>query len=103
MSNQYKEAIHFTSKLTLGTKARIIRIAQKWRQTDLATIASVSQANVSAFERDLPLCPSEEKRILEALGLVSDGIQFYKEKISKYKSNPKAISCFEKRLGNLEG
>ena len=103
MNNQYKEAIHFTSKLTLGTKARIVRIARKWRQTDLATIASVSQANVSAFERDLPLCPSEEKRILEALGLVSDGVQFYKEQRARFKSNPKAKHRYEKRLANLEG
>ncbi|GEM_PF-6795468 len=103
MDNQYKEALHFTTNLSLGTKARIIRIARKWRQIDLARIASVSQANVSAFERDLPLCPSEEKRILVALGLISDGLQFYEDKLARSESDSKAKRHFEKRIRNLEG
>ena len=66
------EVFLFDRQLTLGQKVRITRIARRWRQEDLADEALVSQANVSALERDLLVYPEAKRRILATLGL-SDG------------------------------
>lgn len=55
--------------LTLGQRVRISRVARRWRQEDLADEACVTQAQVSALERDLPLYPEAKRRILVSLGL----------------------------------
>ena len=54
---------------TLGMKARLARIARRWRQVDLAYFADVAQHQVSALERDAPVYPASRERILAALGL----------------------------------
>jgi transcriptional regulator with XRE-family HTH domain len=54
---------------SLGTTVRIERIRRRWRQSDLALAADVTQADVSQLERDRKVVPSRRLRILEALGI----------------------------------
>lgn len=63
------EVFIFSELLTLGQKVRIARIARRWTQDDLAYEAQVTQANVSAVERDLRVYPAARQRILSILGL----------------------------------
>jgi transcriptional regulator with XRE-family HTH domain len=65
----YSEAFLFSEPLTLGQKVRIIRIARRWTQDDLAYQAGVQQTYVSALERDLRVYPLAKERILTALDL----------------------------------
>lgn len=67
------EIFIFDNALTLGQKVRIARIARRWTQDDLAYEAGVSQANVSAVERDLRVYPLAKERILRVLGLTAEG------------------------------
>lgn len=65
------EVFYLSEPLSLGQKVRIARIARRWTQDDLSYEAQVTQANVSALERDLRVHPAAEERILEVLGLQS--------------------------------
>jgi len=55
--------------LTLGKRVRLARIAEGWRQIDVASRAMVSPGDVSNVEQDRPVHPWKLRRILEALGL----------------------------------
>lgn len=66
------EVFVFDRPLTLGQKVRIIRIAKRWTQDDLADEASVTQGAVSALERDLTIYPAAKQRVLEVLGLEAE-------------------------------
>ena len=55
--------------LTLGKRARIMRLIRGLRQTDLAHIAHVSPLDVSYFERDWRISPRKRERILKALDI----------------------------------
>ena len=55
--------------VTQGQKARLARIAQRLRQSDLAALAHVTQYQVSLLERDLFVPPKPRGRILMSLGL----------------------------------
>jgi len=57
---------------TLGQKVRMLRVARRWRQIDLATMAGVQPSAVSALERDCRMYPGDKLRILESLGLDMD-------------------------------
>lgn len=61
------EVFLFNEPLTLGQKVRIARIARRWTQDDLAYEAQVTQANVSALERDIRVYPAAKQRILQVL------------------------------------
>ena len=61
--------ILFLQGVTLGQRVRIARMLKRWRQSDLAEFAGVSQANVSALERDCPVYPAARQRLLDTLGL----------------------------------
>ncbi len=61
------EVFLFNEPPTLGQKVRIARIVRRWTQDDLAYEANVTQANVSALERDLRVYPAAKERILKAL------------------------------------
>ncbi len=65
------EVLLFNEPLTFGQKVRIARIAKRWTQDDLAYEAQVTQANVSALERDLRIYPAAQQRILKILELES--------------------------------
>ena len=55
--------------LTLGEKVRLLRIAHRWRQSDLAFHAEVTPRAVSNLERDAEYHPEVIARIAEALGV----------------------------------
>lgn len=59
-------------QLSLGQQVRILRIARHWTQDNLASKSCVTQGQVSALERDLPVYPSAKNRILKILGLDSE-------------------------------
>jgi len=71
MGNNISEVFLFNEPLSLGQKVRIARVARRWTQDDLAYEAQVTQANVSALERDLKVYPSAMQRILKVLELGS--------------------------------
>ena len=54
---------------TLGVLVRIERVRRRLKQSELAALAGVSQADVSQLELDKKLVPARRKRILAALGI----------------------------------
>lgn len=61
------EVLLFSEPLTLGQKVRIARVARRWTQDSLAYEAEVTQANVSALERDIRVYPAAKQRVLNVL------------------------------------
>ena len=59
-------------QLTLGEKARVVRVIRKFRQQELADRAGVSQAQVSSLERGEYVPLSIKRKILRALGLEAE-------------------------------
>ena len=56
-------------QLTLGQKARLLRIARGMRQFELAALADTSPSMVSALERDRKVYASARIRLIQVLGL----------------------------------
>ena len=54
-------------QLTLGEKARVVRVARNFRQQQLADLAGVSQTQVSSLERGEYVPLSIKRKILRAL------------------------------------
>ncbi len=65
----FMEFLLLDTELTLGQRIRIMRIARRWRQVDLAAFAGVEQHEVSRLELDRRLRPNAVKAICQALGL----------------------------------
>ena len=65
----FMELFVLDTDLTLGQRVRIMRIARRWRQVDLAAIAGVEQHEVSQLELDRRLRPNAVKAICQALDL----------------------------------
>lgn len=65
----------FDHRLTLGWRAKLLRVARDWRQCDVAVRAGVSLSHVSDLERDLPVPSGVKGRLLRVLGLEGDGEQ----------------------------
>jgi transcriptional regulator with XRE-family HTH domain len=63
------ELLTFTEALTLGQRVRLLRIARRWRQVDLAAIAGVEQFELSRLELDRRVRPNVLKAVSEVLGL----------------------------------
>ena len=59
-------------QLTLGEKARVVRVARNFRQHQLADLAGVSQTQVSSLERGEYVPLSIKRKILRALGLEAE-------------------------------
>ena len=59
-------------QLTLGEKARVVRVIRKFRQQELADRAGVSQAQVSSLERGEYVPLSIKRKILRALDLEAE-------------------------------
>lgn len=95
------EVFVFPGELSLGAKVRMARVGRHWRQVDLADQAGVPQTQVSALERGLNIYPHAEKQILQALGLVADGIERYDRLIQVYLHIPSVRRYFEKRRDYL--
>ncbi len=55
--------------LTLGQRVRVVRVAKRWRQADLAAVAGVEQHEVSRLELDRRVRPNAIREILAALKL----------------------------------
>ena len=55
--------------VTPGLLVRLERTRSRWRQADLAEAAGVTQAEVSAVERDLYVIPGVVRRVFSALEL----------------------------------
>ena len=60
--------------LSTGQRVRVERVKRRWRQVDLAAAANVTQADVSALERDGYIVPSPRARILATLGLEAEAL-----------------------------
>ncbi len=54
---------------SLGLRVRVERVKRRLKQSEVAAMAGVGQADVSQLELDKKLVPSRQKRILAALGL----------------------------------
>ena len=59
-------------QLTLGEKARVVRVARNLRQQQLADLAGVSQTQVSSLERGEYVPLSIKRKILRALDLEAE-------------------------------
>ena len=57
---------------SLGLRVRIERVKRRLKQSELAAMVGVSQADVSQLELDKKLIPARRKRILAALHMVED-------------------------------
>ena len=57
-------------KDSLGLQVRVERIKLRLKQSELAALAGVSQADVSQLERDKKLVPARRTPILVALGII---------------------------------
>jgi len=55
--------------LTLGQTVRLERISRSWRQIDLASMAGVQLADITAVEKDRYLSKNRKNKILQTLGL----------------------------------
>ena len=54
---------------SLGLRVRVERVKRRLKQSELAALAGVGQADVSQLELDKKLVPARRQRILAALGL----------------------------------
>ena len=95
------DVLFFQRELKLGEKVKVNRVAQGWRQQDLARQAKVAQTDVSRLERGQKVRPGAEKRILLALGLLEAGIEHYSKLVASYENAPRVRKYFEKRLSSL--
>ena len=59
-------------QLTLGEKARVVRVVRKFRQQEVADRAGVSQAQISSLERGEYVPLSIKRKILRALDLEAE-------------------------------
>ena len=55
---------------SFGLQARIERVKRRLKQSELAALAGVGQADVSQLELDKKLVPARRKRILAALEIL---------------------------------
>jgi transcriptional regulator with XRE-family HTH domain len=60
------------SNLSEGQKIKLTRLSRNLRQIDVASLAKVNLADITAIEKDRYLCKSRRQRILQALGLLDD-------------------------------
>ena len=56
-------------KVSLGLQVRLERVKRRLKQSEVAAMAGVGQADVSQLELDKKLVTSRQKRILAALGI----------------------------------
>ena len=65
--------MEFESRESLGLKVRVERIKRRLKQSELAALVGVSQADVSQLELDKKLVSARRQRILSALGIEEAG------------------------------
>ena len=66
---RYSDGMDSVSSESLGLRVRIERMKRRLKQSELAALVGVSQADVSHLELDKRLVPARRKRILAALGI----------------------------------
>ena len=64
-----KSDILILSNITLGQKAKFVRLSKGLRQIDLASLAKVNQLDITQLEHDRYVLPTRRKRILAVLGM----------------------------------
>ena len=60
------------TNLSEGQRVRFTRLSKGLRQLDLASMAKVNLADITAIEKDRYLRKTRKERILRALGLLDD-------------------------------
>lgn len=68
-SMESKSDILILSNITLGQKAKFVRLSKGLRQIDLASLAKVNPLDITQLEHDRYVLPTRRKRILAALGM----------------------------------
>ena len=61
------EVLTFTPEVSLGFKARRLRVAQLLTQLELADMAGISQEGVDLLERNLPVTLDTKRKLLKIL------------------------------------
>jgi hypothetical protein len=69
-SMKSKGDILILSNITLGQKAKFVRLSKGLRQIDLASLAKVNPLDITRLEHDRYVLPTRRKRILAVLGLL---------------------------------
>ena len=67
-----KGDILILSNITLGQKAKFVRLSKELRQIDLASLAKVNPLDITQLEHDRYVLPTRRKRILAVLGVDND-------------------------------
>lgn len=67
--SRYSDGMDSVSSESLGLRVRIERVKRGLKQSELAALVGVSQADVSHLELDKRLVPARRGRILAALGI----------------------------------
>jgi transcriptional regulator with XRE-family HTH domain len=60
------------TNLSDGQRVRFTRLSKGLRQLDLASLAKVNLADITAIEKDRYLCKTRKERILQVLGLLDE-------------------------------
>ena len=68
-----KSDILILSNITLGQKAKFVRLSKGLRQIDLASLSKVNPLDITQLEHDRYVLPTRRKRILGVLGLLEKG------------------------------
>ena len=63
------------TNLTEGQQVRLTRISKGMRQLDLASLAKVNLADITAVEKDRYLQRTRKERIFAVLGLLNEGAE----------------------------
>ena len=66
---EYMNDIAVFTNLTEGQRVRLTRLSKGLRQIDLASVAKVNLADITAIEKDRYLQKMRQKRILAALDM----------------------------------
>ena len=66
---EIKGNILILSDITLGQKAKFVRLSKGLRQIDLASLAKVNPLDITQLEHDRYVLPTRRKRILQVLEL----------------------------------
>ena len=70
---RYADGMDSVINESLGLRVRIERVRRRLKQSELAAMVGVSQADVSKLELDQKLVPARRKRILDGLGMSETG------------------------------
>ena len=70
------------TNLSEGQRVRLIRLSKGLRQIDLASLAGVNLADITAIEKDRYLQKTRKQRILSSLELLDNNSEYENEATS---------------------